>query len=290
MPGVTVVLGFGAVGRATARTLLARGDAVRVAQRSRPADLPDQAEFRACDVLDARSVCAAIDGASQVVLAVGFPYDSRIWRTAWPQTIANVVEACAATHARIVFVDNLYMLGPQRKPRREDMPLTARGEKPAILSNVTRIWMAAAKAGTRPHRITALHGFLRAWRPSLPFGRNSLRRARARPLRAATCTARYATRLRLRARYRPRRDRALGRPRRRLRPSLEHAVHTDADAARDSAIGRRRARRQRPSLYGSCRCWASSRASCARSGMCALPGIAPTSSTRQNSNAASASK
>jgi nucleoside-diphosphate-sugar epimerase len=42
-----------------------------------------------------------------------------------------------------VFIDNLYQLGPQEKPRTEDMPLTAFGNKPAILAKTTRIWMAA---------------------------------------------------------------------------------------------------------------------------------------------------
>jgi nucleoside-diphosphate-sugar epimerase len=144
---MTVIIGYGAVGRATARALLARGAEICVAQRNRPTDLPAQAGFRTCDVLDAQSVRRAVDGASQVVLSVGFSYDSRVWRLVWPKTMINVIEACAQTGARIVFVDNLYMLGPQRAPRREDMPLTRRGAKPAILSKVTRLWQAAAAAG-----------------------------------------------------------------------------------------------------------------------------------------------
>jgi len=147
MTGVTVILGYGAVGQPVARALLQRGDAVRIAQRSAVRDLPAGATSVVCDVLDAGSVRRAIEGASQVVLAVGFVYDSRLWRTVWPKTMHNVVEACAETGARIVFVDNLYQLGPQNAPRREDMPLTQRGEKPAILAQVTRIWMAAAQAG-----------------------------------------------------------------------------------------------------------------------------------------------
>ncbi len=147
MSGLIVVLGFGAVGRATTLALLARGDSVCVAQRSRPADLPAPAAFRACDMMDAVSVRQAIEGASQVVMAVGFPYDAKVWRDAWPRAMTNLVEACAETKARVVFVDNLYMLGPQSEPRREDMPLTAKGAKPAILSQVTRIWQAAATAG-----------------------------------------------------------------------------------------------------------------------------------------------
>ncbi len=78
MGALTVVLGFGVVGRPTTQALLARGGTVRVAQRSRPANLPARADFRACDVLDAASVRQAIDGASQVVLAVAFPYDAKV--------------------------------------------------------------------------------------------------------------------------------------------------------------------------------------------------------------------
>ena len=147
MHGSIVILGFGAVGSATTQALLAEGRSVSVAQRSRPADLPPQAGFRACDVLDQQAVHRAVEGASQVVLAVGFAYDARVWRTAWPKAMTNVVEACARTGARLVFVDGLYMLGPQRDALREDMPLTARGAKPAVRSAVTRIWQAAAAAG-----------------------------------------------------------------------------------------------------------------------------------------------
>ncbi|MEI9992729.1 MAG: NAD-dependent epimerase/dehydratase family protein [Rhizomicrobium sp.] len=147
MTGLTVVLGFGAAGRATTQALLARGSEVCVAQRRRPLDLPPQAKFRPCDILDAGAVRRAVEGASQVVLAVGFPYDTRVWRAVWPKTITNVIDGCAASGARIVFVDNLYMLGPQSEPRREDMALTDVGAKPAILSEVTRIWSAAATAG-----------------------------------------------------------------------------------------------------------------------------------------------
>jgi nucleoside-diphosphate-sugar epimerase len=138
-----VVLGFGAVGRATTRLLLARGDQVRVAQRQRPADLPPQATFLPCDVLDQAAVRRTIEGASQVVLAIGFAYDRRVWRATWPVAMTNVIDACAAAGARLVFVDNLYMLGPQTEPLREDMPLTDHGAKPAVRAAITRIWQAA---------------------------------------------------------------------------------------------------------------------------------------------------
>lgn len=143
MSETVVVLGYGTVGRMVAEALLARGSAVRIAQRNRPADLPEGAAFVQCDILEPDAVQKAVKGAAQVLLAVSFPYDARVWRTAWPKAMTNVVEACAEAGARIVFIDNLYQLGPQREPRREDMPLSSAGDKPAILAEVTRIWMAA---------------------------------------------------------------------------------------------------------------------------------------------------
>ena len=143
MSGTIVVFGYGTIGRPVTGLLLERGDAVRVAQRTRPADLPGGVACTACDILEREAVQRAVEGAGQVVLAVGFPYDARVWRTAWPRAMANIVEACATAGARLVFLDNLYQLGPQTEPRREDMPLGAAGEKGAVLAEVARIWMAA---------------------------------------------------------------------------------------------------------------------------------------------------
>lgn len=142
-----VVLGYGAVGRAVVAQALAEGRHVRIAQRSRPDDLPMAVPFVACDVLDAASVATAVADAAQVVVAIGFRYDGAVWRRDWPVAITNIIDAGAATGARIVFVDNLYMVGPQTTPLREDMALTDIGEKPRARADVTRLWQAAAAAG-----------------------------------------------------------------------------------------------------------------------------------------------
>jgi nucleoside-diphosphate-sugar epimerase len=141
------IFGFGPVGAATAALLSAGGRAPCVAQRSAPAELPPGASFRRCDALDADSVRGAVAGFRQVVLAIGFPYVGAIWREAWPRAMTNFVEACAATGARLVFVDNLYMYGPQTAPLSEATPLTPYGVKPAARVAATRIWMAASEAG-----------------------------------------------------------------------------------------------------------------------------------------------
>lgn len=138
-----LVLGYGPVGRATTELLASQGRPVRVAQRSTPAGLPAGVDFTACDCLDPASVRRAADGAGQIVLAVGFPYEAAVWQANWPRTMTAVLDAAEATGARVVFVDNLYMYGPQTVPLQEELPLTSMGGKPGARAAVTRQWMAA---------------------------------------------------------------------------------------------------------------------------------------------------
>lgn len=146
-----VMFGYGPVGRATVARLVAQDRPVRVAQRSRPADLPAGLRFTPCDVLDAGSVHAAVAGAAQVVVAIGFPYVGKLWAQLWPRAMQNLLDGCAAHGARMVFLDNLYMYGPQRQPLVETMALSDHGRKPATRARITRMWQQDARV-----RVTAL--------------------------------------------------------------------------------------------------------------------------------------
>ena len=141
------IFGYGAVGRATAELVARRGDAVRIVQRSRPQAIASGCSFMTADSTDRDATVAACAGVDAVICALGFPYDSAVWRHAWPQTIANLIEGCAASGARFIFADNLYMYGPQTVPLTEVMALTTDGRKPAVRAEITRMWKAAHDAG-----------------------------------------------------------------------------------------------------------------------------------------------
>ena len=147
MIGTVLVLGYGAVGKATVAQLLAEGHEVKVAQRKRPVDLPMGVDFTEVDVLDAAQVNAALKNVTQVVVALGFEYNSKHWKTVWPRAMRNLLDACALHGTRMLFIDNLYMYGEQNQPLREDMPLTTTGIKPAVRAEITRMWMEASRAG-----------------------------------------------------------------------------------------------------------------------------------------------
>jgi len=145
MPGKLeriVIIGWGPVGSAAGKLLARQGRTVIAAQRSTPADLPPGVAFVRCDVLDAQSVRAATAGATQVVAAFGIVYDGAVWRASWPRAMANLLDACEAENARLVFFDGLYMYGPQRAALTEETPLSNYGRKPAVRSDITRQWMA----------------------------------------------------------------------------------------------------------------------------------------------------
>jgi nucleoside-diphosphate-sugar epimerase len=148
------IFGYGPIGRATAARLVAEGREVIVAQRNAPSDLPKGATFAPVDALDRDAVIKAVRGSGQFVVTIGFAYSGALWRDVWPTVISNFVAACKATGARMVFVDNLYMYGPQTRPLIETMTLSYHGLKPAARSAATRVWMAAAAAGEA--RVAAL--------------------------------------------------------------------------------------------------------------------------------------
>lgn len=148
-PSPVTVFGYGPTGEATVKSLRTRGQAVRVAQRKRPANLPAGVEFMAVDVLDETQVRAAMEGAGHAVITTGFEYSGKVWKKVWPKAMANFIAAAEASGARVIQVDNMYMYGPQKTdaPIAETAPLTTYGVKPATRAKVTRQWQAAAAEG-----------------------------------------------------------------------------------------------------------------------------------------------
>ncbi len=156
MSGEIVIFGYGPTGRATAERLLAQGREVVIAQRHAPASLPKGARFVSVDALDRDAVVRAAGEGDQFVVAIGFEYRGEVWRKSWPVAMGNFIAACETTGARAVFIDNLYMYGPQTAPLVETTPLTDFGVKPAVRAEATRMWMESSAAGRA--RIAALRG------------------------------------------------------------------------------------------------------------------------------------
>lgn len=147
MPNRMAVAGYGPVGRALTKQLLARGCSVVVVQRTTPQTLPPGANFVAADLADRDQAICACANVDTVICAVGIPYRSDIYTRLWPIVMRNLLAASAQTRARFVFADSLYLYGPQTRPLTEDMPLTSFGQKPRVRAEITRLWQEAHQAG-----------------------------------------------------------------------------------------------------------------------------------------------
>lgn len=105
----TVLGAAGAVGQAVIAELQTKGLSVRGVGRS--LERSDIAVVQA-GLLQINEAKAAIDGSSYVYLCVGLAYESKVWRRDWPILMQHVIEACRATDACLVFLDNVYLYGP----------------------------------------------------------------------------------------------------------------------------------------------------------------------------------
>ena len=184
-----------------------------------------------------------------------WPIPAKSGATSWPKIMTNIVDACAASGARLVFFDNLYMYGPCTAPMKETEPAAAFGLKPAARAEATRIWMRASAAGRLKVAALACARFLRARRRAVRARRLRLRRARQGQGGELHRFARPAARFRLCAGLRARRRHACW-----MRPTTPSAAPGTSPARRPAprakflTIGaegdRRKASHPRPARCG----------------------------------------
>jgi nucleoside-diphosphate-sugar epimerase len=117
-----VIFGAGQVGSLLAARLIASGARVRIARRSgRGAAGAEVVQGNAAD----REFCdrAAAD-ANVIYHCMNPPYDTKVWADLLPRFMDNLIGAASRVGARLVVLDNLYMLGrPGTHPMSEDTPM-----------------------------------------------------------------------------------------------------------------------------------------------------------------------
>jgi nucleoside-diphosphate-sugar epimerase len=138
-----VLFGGGQVGQPLARILLGRGKRVRIVKRS-AGGVPDGVELVQGDAKDPKMCTEAARGASTVYHLMNPPYYARIWAELLPMYMENLIAAAGRNGARLVVLDNVYMLGrPDGKPFDEDTPLRPCSRKGEVRARVSeRMWEA----------------------------------------------------------------------------------------------------------------------------------------------------
>jgi nucleoside-diphosphate-sugar epimerase len=141
-----VVFGTGAVGMAVMDALARRGKRVRMVNRSGRARVPYGVEVVGGDATDEGFAREASEGASVVYNALNPPYNK--WPELFPRLQAGVLEGTAATGAKLVAMENLYMYGPTGgRPLTEDLPYAANTRKGTVRARMSQELMEAHTSG-----------------------------------------------------------------------------------------------------------------------------------------------
>lgn len=142
-----VLFGAGQVGTLLAEQLVREGKQVRVAKRA-PKGMAPGIETMAGDALDPAFCLRAAEGARTIYHCMNPPYDTALWSATLPRLMDNLIAAAARTKARLVVLDNVYMLGrPGGRALNEDSPVQPCSGKGEIRARVAETLFAAHKRG-----------------------------------------------------------------------------------------------------------------------------------------------
>jgi nucleoside-diphosphate-sugar epimerase len=135
----TILGSGGAIGTELAAALKPYTSDIRLVSRNPRAVNPGD-QLLPADVSKPADVLKAVDGSEIVYLTVGLPYDTKLWRTTWPNIMRNVIDACKTHQAKLVFFDNIYMYDPDYlNSMTEETPIRPASKKGVVRSQLVRM-------------------------------------------------------------------------------------------------------------------------------------------------------
>lgn len=139
----TILGASGQIGRELALSLKRDfTDNIRLVSRH-PEKINDSDTLLSADLMDPTQTLTAVAGSTVVYMTAGLPIDSQLWVDRWPVMMRNVIDACAAHGARLVYFDNTYMYPQTSAPQREDAPFRPNGPKGRVRAQITTMLLEA---------------------------------------------------------------------------------------------------------------------------------------------------
>lgn len=125
----TILGANGTIGIELAKALKNYTNDIRLVSRN-PKKVNDTDTLFSADLTNKDEVFKAISGSEIVYLTVGFEYKLDVWKKQWPTLMKNVIDACIENKAKLVFFDNVYMIGGDNvKHITEESPFSPTSKK-----------------------------------------------------------------------------------------------------------------------------------------------------------------
>ncbi|WP_417357443.1 MULTISPECIES: NAD-dependent epimerase/dehydratase family protein [Gammaproteobacteria] len=143
----TILGASGQIGQELAKALKADfTEQIRLVSR-RPQQVNGSDQLLSADLLDASQTMDAVAGSEVVYLTAGLPMDTALWQAQWPLIMENVINACAAHKAKLVFFDNTYMYPQTSAPQTEETPFVPYGAKGRVRGEIASMLLDAMAKG-----------------------------------------------------------------------------------------------------------------------------------------------
>jgi nucleoside-diphosphate-sugar epimerase len=143
----TILGSSGVIGKEVAKELYhSYTKEIRLVARNPKPINPSDSLFKA-DLLNREEVFSAVKGSEVVYLTVGIEYSVKAWSEQWPVIIRNVVDACIAEKAKLVFFDNVYSYGKVDGWMTEETPYNPCSKKGKIRFGVISVMLEEMKKG-----------------------------------------------------------------------------------------------------------------------------------------------
>jgi nucleoside-diphosphate-sugar epimerase len=150
---ITVLGAGGVISNELVKLLVAQKQPFRLVSRSSHAQ-QGAAETVSADLSDKEQTVRAVAGSSVVYLLAGLKYDHKLWAQMWPKIMANTIEACKRTGAKLIFFDNVYMYGKVNGAMTEATPFNPCSRKGEIRALIATSLIDEWKAGDLTAMIT----------------------------------------------------------------------------------------------------------------------------------------
>lgn len=107
----TILGSGGAIGTELAKALTTFTNEIRLVSRN-PKIVNPTDQLLSTDLTKRNNIYNAVNGSDVVYACIGFPYKASTWEKYWPRFIHDVINACLFYHAKLVFLDNMYLYDP----------------------------------------------------------------------------------------------------------------------------------------------------------------------------------
>jgi nucleoside-diphosphate-sugar epimerase len=142
----TILGSSGVIGTELAKSLTQYTDKIRLVSRN-PKRVNPADHLVIADLTNPEQALTAVEGSEVVYLTAGLQYKINVWQTQWPLIMKNVIDACKAHKAKLVFFDNVYAYGLVKGWMKEDTLVNPSSKKGEVRAQISQMIMTEVEKG-----------------------------------------------------------------------------------------------------------------------------------------------